>query len=169
MKRLFAAIAVSLSLASFAFAQLDRVNVVPKPNMITSASGSFIVDRNTVIVAQKKDERRSAEILADRLSSYGFSLKIVSKPPAKNFIQLLPPSLGLQHGEMPKAQSLYAIHVEPSRIRIEGFDKGQFYAIQTFTQLIPVTASGNAVIALLLDTDRKSYQRAATDDASLKD
>lgn len=160
MKRLFAAIAVSLSLVSLAFAQLDRVNIVPKPSTITSAAGSFVIDRNTVIVAQHKQERVSAELLAQRLGAAGIRLKIVSKPPAKNFIRLLPPSLGLQHGEMPKAQSLYAIHVEPSRIRIEGFDKGQFYAIQTFVQLIPATAAGNVSIPAgrIVDSPRFQYR-----------
>ncbi len=157
MKRLFAAIAVSLSLASFAFAQLDRVSVIPKPISITSAPGSFVLDRNTVIVARQKQERISAEILAEQLSSYGYRLKIVSKPPAKNFIQFLPPSLGLQHGEMPKTQSLYALHIEPHRVRIEGFDKGQFYAIQTFAQLIPATGVG-IPSGRIVDSPRFSYR-----------
>jgi hexosaminidase len=158
MKRLFAAIAVALSIASLVLAQSDGIDLIPRPGVITPQQGSFALNSNTVIVANGSDEKRSAALLQDRLAGSGFRLRTVSKAPRSNYIQFLPPNLAIQHGEMPKAQSLYAIHVEPTRIRIEGFDKGQFYAIQTFMQLIPAGAKNAAQIPAVRIVDAPRFQ-----------
>ena len=140
------------------FGQADDISIIPKPNSITAGEGSFVLDQNTVIVARKKGERKSAALLRDRLKALGHDLRIVSKPPMQNYIEFLPPGIGFQHAEMPKGQSLYALNVEPSRIRIEGFELGQFYAIQTLMQILPIKTQDSVSVPAVKIVDAPRFQ-----------
>lgn len=160
MRNFFAAILLALFLTTIQFAQSNEINIIPKPASITPANGSFTLNRNTVIVAKERDNRRSAEILVSQLRAVGLQPKIVSKPPLQNYIQFLPPNLAIQHGAIPRAQSFYGLQVEPTCVRIEGFDRGQFYGIQTLMQMLPIESGATATIPAvrILDTPRFDYR-----------
>jgi len=157
MKRIFLLLLVAFFVMA-ANGQEDRLTVIPKPNSVTAANGNFVLDQNTVIVAKAKPERRSASVLRDRLRAIGYDLKIVSKPPSQNYIEFLPPGPGLQHAEMPRGQSLYALNIEPTRIRVEGFDLGQFYAIQTLMQMLPLRAKDSISVPAVRIVDAPRFQ-----------
>jgi len=140
-------------------AQSGQIEVIPRPGNMSPLQGHFTIDRRTVIVAKESVERRSAEILAERLRGVGRRLKIVSRPPAANYIEILPPSLALQHmGGL--TTSTYAMHVDHVRVRIEGFEQGQFYALNSLMQLLPVTIRDSAKIpaVLIIDQPRFPYR-----------
>jgi hexosaminidase len=152
---LFAAVLFS----SIALGQRE-INIIPKPTMQYTSAGSFTVDRSTVIVAKGKTGRRLAAMLATRLEAIGLPLKVKSKAPLRNYIEFLPPSLAAVHGELTRTPGTYAINVEPSSIRIEGLDTGQFYAIQTLMQMMPSRADESYQIpgVRVVDSPRFRYR-----------
>lgn len=137
MKSILTGLLATVVLSLSAFGQGNEIAVIPKPGSITMLDGAFTIDRATVIVAKGKEQKRSAEILAARLQQIGLSLKVKSKAPESNYIMFVPPGLAAVHGEMTRTRGTYTIHVEPSHLRIEGSDIGQFNGIQTLMQLIP--------------------------------
>lgn len=142
-----------------AFAQTDAINIIPRPRLVGPAEGTFTLDRDTVIVGHGKPERASAKILAARLRTVGLDPKIVSRAPKKNYIQFLRPTLPMEHAGAPSS-GLYALKVEPEGVQIEGFEVGQFYAIQTLLQMLaPRDENTHQVPAtMIIDSPRFSYR-----------
>lgn len=143
-------VSILIVFSSAALGQLDKINVIPKPNSVTAASGNFLLNEKTVIVAEKPAEKSSARLLAETLRNIGMRNKVVSKRPARNFIEFIPAQD--KEGE-------YAINVDPNRITIEGSGSGQFYAVQTISQILPMTAK-NATIPCgkIVDSPRFRYR-----------
>ncbi len=142
------------------FAQSGEFNIIPKPNTVTSGSGEFVFSRETKIFASDKEGRSSAGKLNDLLMArYGIKLEITKRKPSQNYIEFMPPG-AMAHAEMPKGSELYAMQIEPSRLRIQGFGPAQFYAIQSLMQLLPVKLEGKAVIpaARIVDGPRFQYR-----------
>ncbi len=61
MKRLFAAIALSLFVASFGFAQAGEVNIIPRPADYEQKDGTFVLTRRTKIVVAQPSFNRGGE------------------------------------------------------------------------------------------------------------
>ena len=152
MKTIIRTLFLIALLAPVISAQTHEVNFIPRPRAVTFGDGSFELTRTTVIVADKKAERRSAEILAARLRSLGLDLKIVSKAPANNYIHFLPSTAVTS-----PISGLYELRVEPERIRIEAFEVGQFYAIQTLLQMLPMRLDNTARIDAITVTDSPRF------------
>ena len=140
--------------SGFAFSQSRTLNVIPKPATVALTNGSFALVENTVIVAKSGPEKRSAQILADGLAKAGLRLKIVSRTPRQNYIQFLASGSKLQ------VESAYTISTEPNGIRIEGSETGQFYAVQTLLQIVPVDIRGPVEIPAgrIVDSPRFQYR-----------
>src|SRR5215203_4994344 len=74
-------------------AQIDSINIVPRPRSTEIGSGSFTINSDTRIVSPDKASKRNAEILAGYLqSSYGTKLKTTSKAQDKNAIVFASPA-----------------------------------------------------------------------------
>ena len=142
------------------YSQDVNLSVVPKPTSTTRSAGEFVIVQNTVIVAKGAPEKRSAKILADRLAEAGLRLKVVSRAPRQNFIEFLPPSQFFQHSKLPNPTESYALRSEPSSIRIEAHENGQFYAIQTLLQMIPTEVRGPVKVpgVHIVDSPRFGYR-----------
>ena len=141
-----------VSLVSFGMGQSGEINVIPKPSSVTRQDGSFVLDRNTVIVAKGKDEKKSAAILAEALGRSGTRLKTVSKAPKKNYIQFMR-SAGADPG--PEA---YSLDVQPQGVTIQGSPAGQFYAVQTLLQLLPADFNTTAELPAVRIDDAPRFQ-----------
>src|SRR5262245_49950990 len=128
----FSAIFVIFTMS--ALAQTNGLNIIPQPSSVNRMNGEFKFSRKTKIVATDDAGRKSAAVLNELLvKNYGFKLDVTDKPPKKNAIVFSPSGLpDTMHIEG------YGLTVSPNGIFIFGNEIGQFYAIQTFLQLLPV-------------------------------
>ena len=137
MKRLFASIAVSLSLVSFAFAQADGINILPKPYSLEPRPGSFSFGPKTKIFVSGKVNRQSAAVLnALLLARYGFSLEVTSKRPTENYIAFSSIGGGLIDWQRnpPVHEGSYSLEIDQQSILLMGVrysEIGKYYAIQS--------------------------------------
>ncbi|MGD9631193.1 MAG: family 20 glycosylhydrolase [Pyrinomonadaceae bacterium] len=137
MKHLFAAIAVSLSLASSAFTQSGEVILSPKPVSAQSRSGVFTINPNTKIVATTDAGRSLAAVLNDIFDrEAGFKLAISRRKVKANAIVL---NIENKAGHF-RSNEEYGLSVDPTLIQLTGDEPGGFYAIQTLRQLfVPIS------------------------------
>ncbi len=151
MKRLFAAVAVSLFLSAFSVAQPVEMNVIPQPASVEFGSGSFLFDRTVAIVAAKPEERAAANILNGRLQQmYGFKLKIARRTSTR--------SVRFETTRESSPSGEYRLQVDGQGVRIVGGPAGLFYGIQTLLQLIPATGTGGLTYASISDSPRFGYR-----------
>jgi hexosaminidase len=132
MRSVIAGLFLAMVLSTPLFAQVD---VIPKPQSVTMLGPEFTLDSSTVIVAKGKEEKRSAAIFAKRLAEAGLSLKLVSKAPKRNYVEFMRHGEGVDQVWVP--EGFHVIRIEQDRIKIAGFEVGQFHAIQTLLQLLP--------------------------------
>jgi len=143
MKLFFAATAVPFLLISLAVAQANQINIIPKPSSISSQNGSFKLNRKTVMIASRPEDKAMAKFLNDYIqSSRGFSLKVVSSKKRRvNLIDLS--GLWIESGTK---NGGYLLEVGSNSVQISSTnDAARFYAIQSLTQLIP-TGEGEVTI-----------------------
>jgi hexosaminidase len=146
--------------SSLLIAQTSDLNIIPQPNSVEMGNGRFVISKETRIVAKDKETRRSAEALNSLLQSYlGEQLKVTSKTPKDNYIEMMLPGV-MAEGEMPRGAMMYALAVEPTRVRIQGFEPARFYAIQTIAQMLPSerTTSISIPVARIVDGPRFAYR-----------
>jgi len=160
MKSVIAGLLITVAVALSAFAQSDEINIIPRPSSVTFGEGVFAFDRATVIVAEGKDRRRSAKILAGKLRTIGLDLKIVSKRPASNYIHFGGPITGIKYESGIRQSSAYSLDADPTRINIIAFEQGEFYAIQTLAQLLPIHPAAKVEIPAvkIFDVPRFPYR-----------
>ncbi|MDI1240657.1 MAG: family 20 glycosylhydrolase [bacterium] len=162
MNRLFAAIAVSLSLVSLVLAQAGEINVVPKPRSIILGTGKFGLRKDTKIVVRDEKGKLSANLLNEHLfKKYGFKLKIVNKPEKVNAINFWPIALDKSGGYPDEIKrEKYSLTVQSESIQIGGTYTGDFYAIQTLMQMLPAQFAKEAFLpaVTIVDSPRFSYR-----------
>lgn len=133
MKYTFFAAAICLLSATFAFAQGNKISVIPKPTTVSKLPGEFRLTKDTQIAATGRNGR----ILAGHLNSillrdYGFQLKIVSKKKGgKNAIFILTDLVTTKDNV-----DEYKLVVSTDHIEIAGERAGAFYALQSLVQLM---------------------------------
>ena len=109
----------------------DQITVIPLPNQLEINSGSFEIDKNTLVYANDEIQKNAAILLNNLLkNSSGYSLEITENNQAT-----------IQFKSLQSVQKEgYKLTVSPSQIVIEANDAaGYFYAIQTLRQLLPST------------------------------
>ena len=156
-KFLFIFLAILL-LTSFAFAQSNEINIVPKPNLIKRGEGYFGLNPQTIIVARTSNDRRLAELLNSYLKAhFGFSIKISPKSPGQGNFVFITGGVDYVH-----ANEGYSLDVEENQITLQAFDlAGRFYGLQSLIQLLPVKSSGSNIlipVAEIEDSPRFRYR-----------
>ena len=123
----------------------QELAIIPKPVHSQWGTGSFSLNRNTVLVLTSEEQGRSASFLNEYLQQcYGFRLK-TTQAPQNGAITLstTPSSASAREGR-------YVLEVTASGIRIEGDTyQGTFYGIQTLIQLLPTEVSGDLAIPVV--------------------
>lgn len=138
-------------------AQNGEFNIIPKPkSLVFTRSLPFELNYKTKIVATDETGRKTAGILNDLLlKNYGFKLEYVSngKFPKNNFIKI-------SASQDIKTNEAYSLKINSKSIEIAGSETGQFYALQTFLQLIPAEFKGKTKLAAveIADEPRFSYR-----------
>lgn len=137
MNRFASLLLATLAFSALSFAQPGEINIIPKPVSIEYGNGNFVFTGKTKMVAGNKSSREMADLLNDFLSkNYGFKLQVVKKRPDRNAIVF-----DLVAGKDPLAEN-YEIQIDATAIRISGNQRGLFYGLQSFLQIIPVKYSG---------------------------
>jgi hexosaminidase len=154
MKNLLIAFILCLFAASFASAQNCELNIIPQPKSVNCSSGSFKLNHKTKIAATDETGRRSAAALNDLLlKNYGFKLEYTDKPPQKNAVVFLP-----QQNSSSQSPESYGLNVSPQGVQIAGNEVGQFYAVQTLLQFLPVNFKSEAKIPAVQIADAPRFQ-----------
>ncbi len=157
MKNLFFAFILGLFLCSMMSAQTAELNIIPQPKSMTRLKGEFKFNFKTKIVATDDAGRKSAGILNDLLmKNYGFKLEYTEKPQKKNAIVFA--TQGFPIGIAPPES--YGLTISPKGILIFGNETGQFYALQTLMQILPVNFKGEAKLPAvdISDAPRFGYR-----------
>jgi len=140
MKNLCFAFIFGLFLCFSMSAQTAELNIIPQPNSMSRLKGEFKFSFKTKIVATDDAGRKSAGILNDLLmKNYGFKLEYTDQPQKKNAIVFAQFSTNYT-----PLDEFYRLHIEPKNIQITGSETGQFYALQTLMQILPVNFKGEA-------------------------
>ncbi|MEQ1922271.1 MAG: beta-N-acetylhexosaminidase [Pyrinomonadaceae bacterium] len=145
MKTTLFAAAFCLLLVSFSFAQSDEINIIPKPQSVASKSGSFSVNRETIIATEDKIDRKIADLLNDYLAAeFGFKLKVVkgtyrARTEANRII------ISNVGGDIVMNNGAYRLKVSPERVKIEAYSaSGRYYGLQSFIQLHTKSGTSSA-------------------------
>jgi hexosaminidase len=159
MKHIAFSFILSLVLSLFAFGQTDEINIIPQPKSVKHLPGEFELNYKTKLIVTDDVGRKSANLLNDLLmKNYSFKLEYVSngKSPKKNVIVFLPATESA--GKMPN--EAYGLNITPKAMQIAGSETGQFYALQSLMQLLPVEFKGKTKLPAvdILDEPRFKYR-----------
>ena len=156
MKNLILICFLSVLCVFSVFAQTSDLNIVPQPSSVTRLKGDFKLNYKTKIVANDDAGRKSAGVLNDLLmKNYGFKLEYVSgnSLPTKNIIVFE----RLDLADAKKTPEGYNLKISADKINIDAGEAGQFYALQTLMQLLPVDFKGEAKIPAVNITDAPRF------------
>lgn len=113
----------------------QEISVIPQPAHVRADSGSFVIDKATIVFLQDSDSElvRIAGFLNGKFASAaGFTLKVETG--ASDLDQ----RKGLFFINAGLPEEAYHINVSPERIVIEyGSASGAFYGLQTLFQMLP--------------------------------
>ncbi|HEX8736124.1 MAG TPA: family 20 glycosylhydrolase [Pyrinomonadaceae bacterium] len=155
MKKLTFVFLLCLVFCAWLRAQNAGLNIIPQPKSASRLKGEFKFSRKTKIVARDETGRKSAALLNDLLlKNYGFKLELTTAK--KN------PSNAIVFEEQKNlvgnpAAEFYGIYVIDKGIIVGGKETGQFYALQTLMQLLPVDFKTEAKIPAIDISDAPRF------------
>lgn len=125
---------ITFLVAVFILNSPAQINVIPKPQQLTSSEGYFIINPETKIYYQKEAEPVASYLREYFTSKFGFDLSLVNKD-EDNQIKLILRKVEIIDNN-PEG---YHLLISKGNIIIESNDnRGLFYGIQTFKQLLPI-------------------------------
>ena len=132
----------------------QNLNLIPKPNSVEIKKGHFVLNEETVIVADENSFE--AKYLQNEINNRtGLELKISSKYRSKNSIQFgvkIPDTTNFDREQ-------YNIEVWKNKIHISAFSyQGVFYGIQTLVQMIPYEKSSEIILKEVSISDQPKFQ-----------
>lgn len=157
MKKLTLFFILMLVFCSIVSAQSNELNIIPQPKSVKLQKGEFKLNYKTKIVATDETGRKSAGILNDLLlKNYGFKLEYTDKTQKTNAIVFLNQAVTIKGA----AYDYYELSSDNKLLSIKANEVGQFYALQTLMQLLPINFKGEAKIPAveILDEPRFSYR-----------
>ena len=150
-------------LCAGSFLRAQQPAIIPKPVSTTWLDGHFLIDKNTVLVADESEASSTGFFTIYLEQVYGVHLRIVApdRQPAADYIRLTSAAAGesaLTGGTSGSIgasaqEGRYSLTINSGSIVISGATRsGTFYGIQTLIQLLPVSpyvslASGPGVRA----------------------
>ncbi|MQP53352.1 family 20 glycosylhydrolase [Flavobacterium sp. LMO9] len=132
----------------------QNLNIIPKPNSVEIKKGHFVLNKETVIVADENSFE--AKYLQNEINNRtGLEIKISSKYRSKNSIQFgakIPDTTNFDREQ-------YYIEVWSNKIHISAFShQGIFYGIQTLVQMIPYEKSSEIKLKEVSISDQPKFQ-----------
>lgn len=139
-------------------AQINKINIIPKPHEINTLEGNFTFNTSTKIISDDR-ARNIAEYFVDEITSlYGIKLNI-EKSSVGESINIIELRLSkLYHSDSKEA---YHLNITKDKILITANEpNGIFYGIQSLRQLLPVENDLNNKKELSVPAvDIKDYPR----------
>jgi hexosaminidase len=133
-----------------------QIHIIPQPVSIVmpQTTGSFVIEKQTKIIAKEDDLKNSIGFLNDYLQQfYGFQLRTEKNVKNKRAIYL-----GIQKVANGIAGG-YTLEVNNNGIYIQGNDEaGVFYGIQSLVQLLPLVKSSNLPVPYIQIKDAPRFQ-----------
>ena len=152
MKRIF--ILFFSLVAQLAIAQ--DVNIIPKPAHLDIQNGNFTINKNTQLVVNNEEDRKTADFFNEYLQEiYGFKLKQGKKKTSNSI------SFNTSKNPQLKGKEAYTLGVTKDGVTIEGSTPaGTFYGMQSLIQLLPVEKSASLAIPAvsIQDSARFAYR-----------
>lgn len=139
-------------------AQINKINIIPKPHEINTLEGNFTFNTSTKIISDNR-ARNIAEYFVDEITSlYGIKLNIKNNSIGEsiNIIELRLSKL--YHSDSKEA---YHLNITKDKILITANEpNGIFYGIQSLRQLLPVEKNlKNKNDLIVPAVDIKDYPR----------
>jgi hexosaminidase len=133
-----------------------KVSIIPLPARLQETADSFLLDKQTVLVAASEEDKQTAALFNAYFSSLsGYNLKVQDSGTHNAIVLRSNPK------DQPGMAETYALKVSKDHITINGDDAaGTFYGMQTLIQLLPVQKAGAFWIAGvdIYDHPRFSYR-----------
>ena len=139
-----AVIAVTaVTAVSASAAQAPQVSIIPLPHLLQAEKGSFTFNARTTIYAADTASLRNATILQQAfMQTQGRQLLVKSGSPSPRQNNVILFSAVEQAASTETAQKeAYQLAIRRDRIVIQGSATGQFYAIQSLLQMLPIAAA----------------------------
>ncbi len=132
MKVFKSVILIAFLFTGLSVAQSADINIIPKPVSVVSREGVFVIDANTTIVVEHRDDRQLADLLSARLrSDHGIGVRTSSKKKGAPAIYIS------RTGDYQVAGNGYAIVSDAKQVNLEAATAaGRFYAVQSLLQMI---------------------------------
>ncbi|MEN8122362.1 MAG: beta-N-acetylhexosaminidase [Bacteroidota bacterium] len=125
----------------YADTSLD-VNIIPKPEMLTSKKGVFVITENTGINISEQDAKAASVanlFMAGINQASGFDLKLGTKDENINLV--------INKNLKELGPEGYKLDVSQNKIVIEAYEAaGLFYGTQTILQMLPSAAQSSTII-----------------------
>lgn len=143
-------------LSSYSQEKSISLPLIPLPKECKLQSGSFTLSSTTQIVTKSNSLQNEIDFLNQYLNTYyGFKLNVISTlPKAGNYILFDAPDweAGLKEN--------YHLNISKQTISIlaEGNGAGNFYAIQTLIQLLPIQKNNQVLIPCVQIKDAPRFQ-----------
>lgn len=139
------------------YAQNDAsMGIIPAPVSVEKHSGSFILDKTTLLVSAHSENARVADLLNAFIASKGgFALREVKSPEANHKAIVI-----TSEGADKLPEEGYRISITKDKFLITGKGAGLFYAVQSVMQLLPEKQDGkiNIPAADINDYPRFKYR-----------
>jgi hexosaminidase len=143
-------IASTLCLASGSLVEAPQLNgtvpnIVPKPVSSRLLTGNFLLTRQTRLVSEGAEARRTADLFNDHLyKTYGFKLQVESEAPrAGSSIHFT-----ADGGATLPAEG-YRLTADTKTVKVVGQKAGLFYGMQSLIQLLPLQRTAPLTIPRL--------------------
>lgn len=131
-----------------------QLPVIPLPQSVQMQSGHFALNARTKIFAMDAGAQDNARLLQQAVqASLGWSLPLVLGVPdarAKNVIVFADADPKLN-------REAYRLQITPQRVLLAGSATGQFYALQSFLQLLPTKKAKSVRLAALQIDDAPRF------------
>lgn len=145
-----------MSLRIISQEQQPALPIIPFPKECKILSGNFVLSSSTKIVASSLLPQNEINWFNDYLKTYyGFTLQQVEKAPSNgNYIQFIIPDWEAGYKEN------YHLTIDEKHISIlaEGNSAGNFYALQTLIQILPIEKSNSLSIPCLQIQDSPRFE-----------
>ncbi|MCU7550093.1 beta-N-acetylhexosaminidase [Chitinophagaceae bacterium LB-8] len=131
----------------------QEVQIIPQPAHLTKKAGSFMLTKNTVIVIQNKEDKKSAYFLNSYLKQiYGFQLPFQKHATGKAI------TIFTNNNTSDKDKDAYTFESGPAGILIKGNTyAGTFYGMQTLIQLLPTKKAASLKIPSVYIQDEPRF------------
>ena len=139
LPRFFAAFSFCcISLVMHAHAANNDLPIIPKPSQQQLSQGSFKLSASTRIVASDEAAKLNAGLLNTSLEKlFGFKLKIENGKAKNGKNQIVFSTEKTDPADQLKNEQ-YSLNIAPQSIQVTGTGQGQFYALQSLLQLLPL-------------------------------